>query len=188
MDPTFEHILRGAQLGDEGAWAIVHGMLFDQLVGYLRSQGSRDPENGAADVFMRVAEGIGGFEGGEAGFRSWVFTIAHNLLIDERRARSRRPEVLEEATRDEVALEDVESSALSNLGTQWVMRHLSQLSDEQREVLALRILGGFTIGQIGEIVGKRPNAVKALQRRGLKQIEKRIAGDPYPSELGERSP
>jgi DNA-directed RNA polymerase specialized sigma24 family protein len=39
-------------------------------------------------------------------------------------------------------------------------------------VLLLRILGDLTIEEIARAVGKRPGAVKALQRRALKNLEK----------------
>ncbi|WP_431192015.1 sigma factor-like helix-turn-helix DNA-binding protein [Staphylococcus aureus] len=38
-------------------------------------------------------------------------------------------------------------------------------------MLLLRILGDLTIEEIARVVGKRPGAVKALQRRALKRVE-----------------
>jgi DNA-directed RNA polymerase specialized sigma24 family protein len=40
-----------------------------------------------------VLRNLNGFEGDEARFRSWVFTIAHRRLADDRRRRARRPAV-----------------------------------------------------------------------------------------------
>jgi RNA polymerase sigma-70 factor (ECF subfamily) len=49
---------------------------------------------------------------------------------------------------------------------------LAELPTDQRAVLLLRILGDLTIEQIANALGKRVGAVKALQRRALKRIEK----------------
>ena len=42
---------------------------------------------------------------------------------------------------------------------------------DPRAVILLRIIGDLTIEEIARAVGKRPGAVKALQRRGLKRLE-----------------
>ena len=57
--------------------------------GYLRIQGASDPEDLANEVFLGVFQRIGDFAGEEDRFRSWVFTIAHSRLIDDRRRTSR---------------------------------------------------------------------------------------------------
>jgi RNA polymerase sigma-70 factor (ECF subfamily) len=59
---------------------------------------------------------------------------------------------------------------------------IDQLPPDQRSVLLLRILGDLTIEQIADAVGKRPGAVKALQRRGLHRLE-----EAYPLERPQRS-
>ena len=54
-----------------------------------------------------------------------------------------------------------------------VLRMLDQLTEEQRDVLALRVIGDLTVEQVAEIVGKKPGAVKALQRRALRALRKK---------------
>ena len=58
---------------------------------------------------------------------------------------------------------------------------LDDLPPDQRAVLLLRILGDMTIEEIARAVGKRPGAVKALQRRGLKRV-----GRAYPFPPAQR--
>jgi RNA polymerase sigma-70 factor (ECF subfamily) len=62
---------------------------------------------------------------------------------------------------------DVETEALVNITSDWVTDQLAKLAPDQRDVLLLRIVADCTIDQIARILGKRPGAVKALQRRGL---------------------
>ncbi len=187
-DHEFESILPAAQASADWAWRRIYDDVYPTLVGYFRSQGARDPEALAGDVLLRAAGAIARFSGTYGAFRSWIFTVAHNILIDHRRQRTRRPEDLgDEAVGDPVG-GDVEGEALDVLGTEWVRHALHLLTPDQREVIGLRILAGFTIGQIAEITGKRPGAVKAAQRRGLRRIAEWHDRNPYPGDDGERSP
>lgn len=49
---------------------------------------------------------------------------------------------------------------------------IDELPPDQRSVVLLRIIGDLTIEEIARAVGKRPGAVKALQRRGLRRLER----------------
>ena len=52
---------------------------------------------------------------------------------------------------------------------------LGTLSEDQREVLLLRVVGDLSIEEVAKAIGKRPGAVKALQRRGLAAIRRELA-------------
>jgi RNA polymerase sigma-70 factor (ECF subfamily) len=54
------------------------------------------------------------------------------------------------------------------------------LSDDQREVLILRIVGDLTVEQIAAIVDKSVGAVKALQRRALDALRRKLVRDGVP--------
>ena len=56
---------------------------------------------------------------------------------------------------------------MAGLDAERVRAAIAELPPDQRAVLLLRIIGDLTIEQIAEAVGKRPGAVKALQRRAL---------------------
>ena len=171
----FESVLAGARAGAEWAWERLYRDLAPTVIGYLRSHGAAEPEDLAGETFLHAVRGIGAFQGDERDFRAWLFTIAHRRLIDERRRRGRRPVQPEEP---EVLAErlgeggDVGEEALERIGDDRVRAVLAMLPDDQRTVLLLRILGDMTIEEIAAIVGKRVGAVKALQRRALRRIER----------------
>lgn len=173
----FDSLLAAAQEGAEWAWERLYGGLSPTLRGYLIAHGSLDPDDLLGEVWLQVARNIGTFRGDEAGFRSWVFVVAHHRIIDDRRRRGRRPETfIEDGARDDWAgiLPAAEDDALVAAGTEEVVRLLAELTEEQRDVLTLRILGDLTVDQVAETLGKRPGAVKALQRRGVRTLKKRI--------------
>jgi RNA polymerase sigma factor (sigma-70 family) len=178
---SFESVLFAARAGAEWAWARIYEELAPPLAGYLRAHGAADPDDLVSEVFLQVVRGLDRFSGPEQAFRAWVFTIAHRRLIDDLRRRARRPVVpVEPETLNDVAGEggDVTEEALSGLDTERVRAAIEELPPDQRAVLLLRILGDLTIEQIAEAVGKRPGAVKALQRRALRRLE---GAYPFPA-------
>ena len=173
---AFDSVLSAARAGADWAWERLYSDLAGSVVGYLRAHGAADPEDVAGEVFLQVVRDLSRFaaasDDAERDFRAWVFTIAHRRLIDARRARSRRPAP---APLDEVAEPvggDVAEDALHGIDRRKVLALLADLPPDQRSVLLLRILGDMTIEEIARAVGKRPGAVKALQRRGLKRVER----------------
>ena len=94
-----------------------------------------------------------------------------NSLIDDHRFRARRPAEPAEEIGDHTG-GDVETEALNELATDRARGLFTKLPTAQREVLTLRVIGDLTISQIAELAGKRPGAIKALQRRGLRRVEK----------------
>lgn len=181
---SFDDVLLAARAGAEWAWSRIYADLAPTVTGYLRAHGAAEPEDLTGEVFLQVVRGLGRFTGDERDFRSWVFTIVHRRLLDDRRSRSRRPS-------DPVAPEDlearagaggdVEREALGRLGEARVRAALAQLPTDQRSVLLLRILGDMTVEEVARAVGKRTGAVKALQRRALRRLERESLLDPYPS-------
>jgi RNA polymerase sigma factor (sigma-70 family) len=177
MSPDrFDSLLAAARDGSEAAWQELYDDIAPPVLGYLRANRAPDPEDVLSEVFLQVARDIAGFDGDERGFRSWVFTIAHHRLIDARRHSARRPvELSAEPPEPRERADDAAEQALARIGVEEVQRVLSALSDDQRAVLLLRVVGDLTVEDVAKAVGKRPGAVKALQRRGLAAIKRELA-------------
>jgi RNA polymerase sigma factor (sigma-70 family) len=176
MSPErFSSLLEAAREGSEVAWQELYSGLAPMVLGYLRANGAPDPEDVLSEVFLQVARDIARFEGEEPGFRSWVFTIAHHRLIDARRHSARRPiELSAEPPEPTERADDAADEALAKIGVQEVQRVLGALSDDQRAVVLLRVIGDLSIEDVAKAVGKRPGAVKALQRRGLAAVKREL--------------
>lgn len=172
----FESVLAAARSGAEWAWTDLYRTLALAVLGYLRAQSVPEPEDLTAEVFFQVVRSLGGFDGNESDFRSWVFVIAHRKIIDDSRSRGRRPaepapnEVIESLG----STGNVEDEALDELTEAYFERLMVELTADQRDVLLLRILGGLTVPEVAAAVGKRAGAVEALQRRALARLRKRM--------------
>jgi RNA polymerase sigma factor (sigma-70 family) len=172
----FTSLLESARQGSEAAWQELYNGFAPVVLGYLRANGAPDPEDVLGEVFLQVARDIITFDGAEKGFRSWVFTIAHHRLIDARRHSARRPvELAPDPPEPADWADDAADEALAKIGVEEVQRVLEAISEEQRAVLLLRVIGDLSIEDVAAAVGKRPGAVKALQRRGLAAVKRELS-------------
>ncbi len=173
----FSLVLVAAQAGEP--WALQH--LFAELgpgvVGYFRNQGVRDADEFANEVFLRAFRRLGDFTGPEAAFRSWVFTIAHHLLVDDRRRNGRAPQLVELGAVAEIQGGDAEADGMRALSEHDIRQLLARLSPDQRDVITLRMVADLSIDDVARTLGKRVGAVKALQRRAVAALRREISGD-----------
>jgi RNA polymerase sigma-70 factor (ECF subfamily) len=176
IDPS---VLQAAQLGAGWAFERIYAQLSPVVHGYLRAQGADDPEGAVNDVFLRAFRGIAGFVGEPPAFRSWLFTIAHHLVVDQRRfaARHPRPVVLERLP--EVAGGDSEDDAIRRLTLERLAAQLQLLTAEQRDVLLLRFVADLSLEEVAAAQGRSVGSVKAMQHRALESVRRRL------EEIGE---
>jgi RNA polymerase sigma factor (sigma-70 family) len=177
LGERFESVLGAARTGAEWAWTDLYRNFAPAVLGYLRAQRAPEPEDLTAEVFFQVVRSLGRFEGNESDFRSWMFVIAHRKIIDDSRARKRRPsepashEVIE--TRSSSG--NVEDEAIDRLSEEYYRILMAELTADQRDVMLLRILGGLTVPEVAAAIGKRPGAVEALQRRAIARLRRRLS-------------
>lgn len=170
---VLEDVLVAARANAPWAFEELYTRFAPAVAGYLRMRGATDPEGLTNEAMLGVFRGLPSFEGDVAGFRSWLFTIAHRRLIDERRRGSVRPqtaELLDE--RHEFPGGNVEQEAFAVLGHDRVAGLLAELTEEQRDVVLLRVVADLSVDEVAQVLGKRVGAIKMLQRRGLATLRR----------------
>lgn len=178
--PTLHDALDLARTGDPRGFEELYGQLAGSVTRFAHSRSAEDPEGLTNEVFLAAFRHLDDFDGGDDDLRGWIFTIARNKLIDDARRRSRRPRTVDEEVSD---ADHMTASAESDVvGTDWVHDQLEILTDEQREVVLMRVVGGLTVPEIAEVVGRSIGSIKALQRRALRQLEKNLTPCPYPTD------
>lgn len=166
---VFDEVLAAAQAGAEWGWERLFASIAGPLRGYLRAHGADDPDELTGEVLLQLVRGIHRFEGDEAGFRSWVFLVAHHRLVDERRRAGRAERGRQRLDPPEHgAGADVE--ALDGSVPEVWRERLARLSEDQRDVLLLRVVGGLSADEVGAILGKSAGAVRVLQHRALVRL------------------
>lgn len=174
---NFPQVLEAARKGNQLAWTHLYDSVAAQMLGYLKGRGAVDPEGLLGEAFLQLSRNLRGFEGDQAGFRSWVFTVAHHRLIDERRKLSKRPQVAENSD-DELGLlpssADVEAAAIEAVDPQPIESLLATLSEDQQNVILLRVLGGLTAAETAAAIGKSEGTVRVLQHRALQSLRHQL--------------
>lgn len=173
-------VLERARAGSAAAFEGVYEELASTVAGYLRFNGVTEVDEMTNEVFAHVHRGLARFKGDWVGFRSWVFTIAHHRIVDERRRSRRRPVVISSDVSIEPSAGDVEAEAMDALSDEHLLRVLTRLSADQRDVLLLRIVADLPLEEVAQALGKSVGAVKSLQHRALgalrRQLEQQRAG------------
>jgi RNA polymerase sigma-70 factor (ECF subfamily) len=140
------------------------------VLGYLRSQRVRDPEDVLGEVFLHVARDIHRFDGDDAALRRWVFSIAHNRAMDDHRKAGRDKSSPSEDLADVGPEEEMPDPTDPEL-----VEALARLSPDQREVVLLRFVGDLPLEAVARITRRRVGAVKALQHRALDNLRKAVS-------------
>ncbi|MFN8475003.1 MAG: sigma-70 family RNA polymerase sigma factor [Anaerolineae bacterium] len=162
------------------------GALYDRYVAriyqyvYYKTGSVNEAEDLTAQVFLRAWEAISGYEWRDYPFSAWLFRIARNLVVDYHRAR--RDTVTLDGPEDRSEIrpsgdDDAPEKSLQALFTsQQLQQAISQLTEEQQEVIVLRFIEGYSTAEIAVLMGKREGAVRGLQFRGLATLRELIHG------------
>ncbi len=174
----FARAIEAARQGDASGIEVLFREMQPRLLRFLRSQDREGADDIAAEIWLGVAKTMHAFEGDEAAFCAWFFSIARRRLSDRRRVASRRRTDPVDAAvlsllpaRDEpdrTALDNVSGDAAAQLIA-------STLNADQAEVLRLRVLGDLSAEQVGAIMGRSPNWVRVAQHRAVNRLGARLA-------------
>jgi RNA polymerase sigma-70 factor (ECF subfamily) len=184
-DADFDAVVAAARAGDDRAVGYLYQQIQPALLRYLRWQQASMAEDLASETWLAVAEGLQRFEGDEAAFKGWIFTIARRRLADHRRRMGRRSTrtLPAEALPQVVADDDPADLVTSRMSAQNAISALTAaLPPEQAEVVMLRVIGGLPVEEVARVVGKRPGTVRVLQHRALRRLASQLR-DVFPLEV-----
>ena len=108
--------------------------------------------------------------------QAWLFRIAHNLVVDHLRKKTKRKTV----PIDNVQIESGINPAMvaeEKIEMERVTQAMEQLSQQQREVLGLRFFSGLTSGEAGKVLNKSDGAVREMQRAAIEKLRNLLSAD-----------
>jgi RNA polymerase sigma-70 factor (ECF subfamily) len=162
-----------AKEGDAAAFGAIFDRFQPEIVRYLahRTGNIDTAEDLAQQVFLKAWQAIPRFEHRGAPFKSWLYRMAHNQMVDH--FRTNRPttdlegiDVPEEAT--------AERELLAGETNERLLAALDRLSDDHRQVLTLRFLMEQSAREIGQIMDRKEVTVRGLQMRALQALRREI--------------
>ncbi len=157
------------------AWDAIYDTYYPKMYNFLYVHlGDRmAAEDLAAEVFEQACKGIHRFQYRGVPLSSWLYRIARNVMVDHLKRRKRLPtQSIEAAGAPQLATAD----DTDNLGLRdQISRALVKLTREQQQVLILRQVEGHDVAATAQIMGKKNDAVRALEFRALRSL-RRIIG------------
>lgn len=168
-------LVQRAQNRDSDAFGRLYESYFDRVYRYLYLRVGRveEAEDLTEQVFLRALESIGSFRWTGAPFASWLFRIAHNLLVDHWR-RQKGKEYLDPAREIESREPDPAYIAELRVRMEEVRGALVQLTEAQRQVIGLRFTAGLSLAETAKIMSRSEGAIKALQHSALAALRRQL--------------
>ncbi len=179
-------IVDAARAGDEKALSELYELYFPRVYRYIlaRTGNQYDAEDLAEEVFMRVLEAIDRFQWREAPFSAWLFRIAHNALISQRRkdgARGRSAPLSDGLAVNSAGPEEL---VANRLVLNEVMAAAQRLPEAQRQVIAFRFAAGLSVAETARAMGKGEGNVKVIQHKAIAKLREWM-GQPKRSKVYE---
>lgn len=168
-------MVKRAKLGEKEAFGKLYEIYLDRLYRYIfyRVGNNRElSEDLVQSVFVKAWEKLDTFKKGS--FQAWLYTIARNTFIDHIRIQKQHVQ-LDETMPDEHM--HVEEKVLKKLEGEYIMQALQYLTQEQQEVLLLRFVNDLSYREIAQAIGKKEDAIRALQYRALQELRRRLTNE-----------
>ncbi|CAN5494517.1 sigma-70 family RNA polymerase sigma factor [soil metagenome] len=145
----------------------------------LRIPNTAEAEDATALVFTNA---FAAFPPGAGSFRAWLFTIAHNVVVNYYRSQSHRGgnQSLDLAAEIPDRSPTPEETILRSDDDERLYRALAQLPDDQRRVVELR-LAGLTGAEIAETLGRSSTAMRQLQFRAMQRLRQILVAPEHPT-------
>ena len=163
----------GSAHPQSAAFALLYGEFFDPIYWYCRSRlgDASAAEDAASTVFTRALGAGPRYD--DPSLRSWLFTIAHNVVANAFRAA--RPEAsLESAWNLPDPVWRLEDTVVADDEGDQLLEALRQLPEDQRRVVEFRMVG-LTGAEIAHLMNRSRGAVKMLQLRAFAGLRDLLA-------------
>ena len=165
-----EDVLNRAAQGESDAFGLLYERYIDRIFNYVyyRTGNLHDAEDLTARVFQRAMNHIKNYTDRGVPFSAWLYRIAHNLVANWHRDRSRR---------QEIPINDVpilpskgdhpERNLVRSQEEDALLRLIRRLPPERQNLLILKFVENMSNAEIGAIMGRSEGAVKSLYHRTL---------------------
>ena len=179
-----------ASEGNADAFGELYLLHMDAIYRYVRFRVGTvaDAEDLTEQVFLKAWEALPGYEQRGYRFRTWLYRIAHNAVVDfHRRARhvadssmdERQDSLLDSQTVGwtgsgqtprSVTDQVIDAEEIASLSAA-----IEKLGEEQQQVIVLRFIEGLSHADVAHIVNKSEGACRVIQHRALAALQRLLS-------------
>lgn len=170
---TREDVLVERAKRDRQAFSDLYQQYASRIYNYIyqRTGSTVEAEELTATVFLRALSHLDSYQPRGQSFGTWLFTIAHNLLVNWYRDRERQGAPL---LREVSGSEDVAAALATAEEVALMQRAVAGLPEERQQLIFLKYVDGLSNAEIGRVMGRSEGAIKSLLHRTLRALRKEI--------------
>jgi len=174
-----DDVLALASKGDKDAFGMLYEHYTERIFNYVyyRTGNLHDAEDLTARVFQRAMGHIRDYTDRGVPFSAWLYRIAHNLVANWHRDRSRRQEIpLDDTPTLHYKGDPPELTMMLTEEREALLKLIRRLPPERQHLLILKFVEQLSNAEIGQIMGRSEGAVKSLYHRTLLALRDEVGG------------
>jgi RNA polymerase sigma-70 factor (ECF subfamily) len=173
-----ESLLVEQAKNDSEAFGLLYKKYIQKIYNYVyyRTGNHHDAEDLTAKTFQRAMRHISRYEQRGVPFSAWLYRIAHNVVANWHRDRSRRKVIaLDELVLHHQRQQSPEGLVEDDEERKELLQVIRRLAADRQELLILKFVEGMSNEEIGRIMGRSEGAIKSLYHRTLLTLRKEMA-------------
>ncbi len=162
---------------DPAAFGLLYERYVKKIYNYIfyRVGNHHDAEDLTSKTFYKALDNIDRYVSWGVPFSAWLYRIAHNLVANWHRDRSRRKVIsLEGLVVVDGGGDRPEKAAETGEEREELLKVIRRLPTDRQQLLVLKFVEHMTNAQIGQIMGRSEGAIKSLYHRTLITLRKEL--------------
>ena len=172
-----EEALKRAAQGDRVSFGVIYDRYLTRIYNYIyyRTGNQHDAEDLTSRVFTRAMKHITNYQDRGVPFSAWLYRIAHNLVANWHRDKSRKQEFnLEDGVWSSKESDMPESVMLRVEQHDEILAMVRDIPEDRQMLIIMKFVDHMSNAEIGRIMGKTEGAIKSLYHRTLLSLRKKI--------------
>ncbi len=167
---------------DPAAFGTLYERYVERIFNYIyyRTGSASDAEDLTGKVFFKAMGHIQNYKHMGLPFSAWLYRIAHNLVANYHRDRSRKQEISLDDMQGQTLVQtspQPESRLVHSQEVENLLAMIRDLAPNRQELLILKFVDQLSNAEIGQIMRKSEGAIKSLYHRTLLELRERMESE-----------